>query len=184
MLNPWHDLPPGPSAPDQMTVVVEITRGSRNKYELDKASGIFKLDRVLYSAVHYPGDYGFVPRTLAADGDPLDVVCLVSVPTFAGCLIEVRPIGLFLMEDEKGTDEKVLAVPARDPLHAHMHELEDAAPHFLREMEHFFRIYKDLEEKRTVIHGWRGREEVAGVVADAMRRYREGRGATPAAAPS
>ena len=173
MTHPLHDLSPGAAPPDELTMVVEIPRGSRNKYELHKESGLIKLDRLLYSAVYYPGDYGFIPRTLASDGDPLDVVCMVTVPTFPGCLIEVRPVGLFLMDDEKGVDEKVLVVPIRDPLYDEYRELEDVPSHFLKEMEHFFTIYKDLEEeKRTVVHGWRGRSEVAPVVDAALRRYR------------
>lgn len=172
MKHPLHDLEPGARPPDELNMIVEIPRGSRNKYELHKDSGLIRLDRLLYSAVYYPGDYGFVPRTLAADGDPLDLVCMVTEPTFPGCLIEVRPVGLFLMEDEKGIDEKVLVVPCRDPLYEHYRELGDVPPHFLKEMEHFFTIYKDLEdEKRTTIQGWRGREEVAAVVDAAIRRY-------------
>jgi inorganic pyrophosphatase len=174
MIHPLHDLAPGANPPDELNLVVEIPRGSRNKYELDKQSGMLRLDRLLYSATYYPGDYGFVPRTEAADGDPLDVVCMVTVPTFAGCLIEVRPIGLFLMDDEKGPDEKVLAVPVRDPLYAEYHDLEDVPPHFLKEMEHFFRIYKDLEEeKKSIVYGWRPRADVAHVVEQAIRRYDE-----------
>ena len=172
MTHPLHDLAAGAAPPDELNMIVEIPRGSRSKYELHKESGLIRLDRLLYSAVYYPGDYGFVPRTLASDGDPLDLVCMVTVPTFPGCLIEVRPIGLFLMEDEKGVDEKVLAVPLRDPLYGEYQELEDAPPHFLKEMQHFFTIYKDLEEeKRTVIQGWRPRSEVAQVVEEAIHRY-------------
>ena len=173
MKHPLHDLEPGASPPDELNMLVEIPRGSRNKYEIHKESGLIRLDRLLYSSVTYPGDYGFVPRTLARDGDPLDLVCMVTEPTFSGCLIEVRPIGLFLMEDEKGPDEKILCVPVRDPLYADYHELSDVPRHFLREFEHFFRIYKDLEdEKRSEVQGWRDRSEVAEVVADAIRRYR------------
>ena len=172
MKHPLHDLEPGAAPPDELNMIVEIPRGSRNKYELHKESGLIRLDRVMYSSVYYPGDYGFVPRTLASDGDPLDLVCLVTEPTFSGCLIEVRPIGLFLMDDEKGTDEKILVVPKRDPLYQDYRELEDVPRHFLREMEHFFTIYKDLEDdKRSVVHGWRSRSEVAAVVDAAIERY-------------
>jgi inorganic pyrophosphatase len=172
MNHPLHDIEPGSNPPHELNLVVEIPRGSRNKYEIDKKSGMMRLDRLLYSAIYYPGDYGFVPRTLAADGDPLDVVCMVTVPTFSGCLIEVRPIGLFLMDDEKGPDEKVLAVPVRDPLYAEYQGLEDVPAHFLKEMEHFFRIYKDLEEeKKSIIYGWRPRADVEQVVEQAICRY-------------
>ena len=173
MQHPLHDLEPGANPPHELNMIVEIPRGSRNKYEIHKPSGLMRLDRLLHSAVYYPGDYGFVPRTLATDGDPLDLVCMVTEPTFPGCLIEVRPIGLFLMEDEKGSDEKILVVPMRDPMFADYHELDDVPRHFLREFEHFFKIYKDLEdEKRSTVQGWRGREAVAAVVSDCIRRYR------------
>jgi inorganic pyrophosphatase len=173
MRHPLHDIEPGARTPDELNMIVEIPRGSRNKYEIHKESGLMRLDRLLHSAVYYPGDYGFMPRSLATDGDPLDLVCMVTEPTFAGCLIEVRPIGLFLMEDEKGADEKILVVPRRDPMFADYHELDDVPRHFLREFEHFFKVYKDLEdEKRSAVLGWRGREEVAAVVAAAIRRYR------------
>ena len=131
------------------------------------------LDRTLWTSVVYPADYGFIIDTVGRDGDPVDALVLVAEPTFPGCLIEVRPIGLFLMEDEKGPDEKVLVVPCRDPMYTDYHALEDVPRHFLREFEHFFRVYKDLEdEKRSAVHGWRGREEVAAVVDAAIRRYR------------
>ena len=110
MLNLWHDLPAGQNPPEIVTAVIEIPSGSRNKYELDKASGMLKLDRVLFSAVHYPGDYGFIPSTLADDGDPLDVLVLVDAPSFPGCVMEVRPIGMLEMLDQGIADEKILAV--------------------------------------------------------------------------
>lgn len=168
----WHDLPPGPNPPDHLHAIIEIPRGSRNKFELDKETGLFRFDRLLYSAVYYPGDYGFIPSTLADDDDPLDVLVMVTEPTFPGCLIDVRPIGVFAMRDEKGQDEKVLAVPVRDPLYDEFHELDDAAPHFLREVEHFFAIYKELEGVRTEILGWRGREAAAEIIRDCIARYR------------
>ncbi|HEU5209017.1 MAG TPA: inorganic diphosphatase [Longimicrobiales bacterium] len=168
--HPWHDLPLGPNPPHELNAIVEIPRGSRNKYELDKETGFFKFDRLLYSAVYYPGDYGFFPRTLADDGDPLDVVVMVTVPTFPGCLVVVRPIGVFRMSDEKGLDEKILAVPVHDPLYEGYHRLSDAAPHFLREVEHFFAIYKELEGKKTEILGWEA-EGVAEIVENCRARY-------------
>ena len=154
--NPWHDLPTGPAPPDELNVVVEIPRGSRNKYELDKESGLFRFDRLLYSAVYYPGDYGFLPRTLADDDDPLDVLIMVTEPTFPGCLIVVRPVGVFEMRDEKGLDEKILAVPVRDPLYDEFRDLDDVPKHYLREVEHFFAIYKELEGYSTTVLGWHG----------------------------
>lgn len=176
-LNPLHDLPTGPNPPDELNVFVEIPRGSRNKYELDKETGLIRFDRLLYSAVFYPADYGFIPQTLADDGDPMDVLVMVSEPTFPGCLIEVRPLGVFEMEDQAGVDEKILAVPLRDPLHEHSRTLEDVPPHFLREVEHFFTIYKDLEGIQTKISGWRDRYAAAGLINASIERYRDDRAA-------
>lgn len=169
--HPLHDLPVGPAPPRELNAIIEIPRGSRNKYELDKDTGFIRFDRILYSAVYYPGDYGFVPRTLAGDGDPLDVLVLVTEPTFPGCLIVVRPLGLFVMEDQAGMDEKVLAVPLADPLYREYETLDDAAPHFLREVEHFFTIYKDLEGIRTRIVGWRDLDAAEEAIRSASERY-------------
>jgi inorganic pyrophosphatase len=167
----WHDLPTGPNPPDELNAIIEIPRGSRNKYELDKETGLFRFDRLLYSAVYYPGDYGFLPRTLADDEDPLDVLIMVTEPTFPGCLTVVRPLGVFCMEDEKGLDEKILGVPLRDPLYAGYRELADVPPHFLREVEHFFSIYKDLEGHRTTIRGWQDRGTALDIVRACCERY-------------
>ena len=172
MIHPWHDLEPGASPPDEMTVVVEIPRGSRNKYELDKQTGLFRLDRVLYSAVHYPGDYGFFPRTFALDDDPLDALVMVTVPTFPGCAIDVRPIALFRMKDKDEMDEKVLCVPANDPLYDGYDDIGDVPGHFLREVEHFFEIYKDLEGGRVHALGWEDGKAARAAITDAIARYR------------
>ena len=171
MTHPLHDVPSGPNPPHEMNVFVEIARGSRNKYELDKETGLLKFDRLLYSAVHYPGDYGFFPRTLADDGDPLDALVIVTEPTFPGCLMVVRPVGAFVMEDEKGLDEKILCVPVQDPLHHEYRVLHDVPPHFLKEVEHFFSIYKDLEGKATSTDGWRDLDGAHAMVRAAMERY-------------
>ncbi len=170
--NPWHDLEVGPEPPEILNAIIEIPRGSRNKYELDKESGLLRFDRLLYSAVYYPGDYGFIPRTLADDDDPLDVLVMVTVPTFPGCLMEVRPIGAFEMRDEKGQDEKILCVPLRDPLYDEYHDLGDVAGHYLREVEHFFAIYKELEGVQTTVVGWRDRAWAIDVIEAAREGYR------------
>ena len=171
MFHPWHELEAGPNAPAEMSVVVEIPRGSRNKYELDKNTGMYRLDRVLYSAVHYPGDYGFFPRTYAQDDDPLDALVMVSVPTFPGCVIDVRPIGIFRMTDRDEMDEKVLCVPSKDPLYAEYRSLADVPPHFLKEVEHFFSVYKDLEGARVHPLGWEDGKVARSTIIEAMARY-------------
>lgn len=138
----------------EIEVVVEIPKGGRNKYEYDAQRGVFVLDRVLYSSVHYPTDYGFVPQTQAADGDPLDIMVIVEEPTFTGCHLMARPVGVLVMQDEKGQDEKILSVPVRDPRFNHIQNLEDVPPHLLNEIENFFAIYKELEGKQTITLGW------------------------------
>lgn len=152
------ELPAGPNPPGILYAVIEIPKGGKNKYEYDRRLGLFRLDRVLYSSVHYPAAYGFVPGTTAGDGDPMDILVMTTEPTFTGCLIEVRPVGLLRMQDEAGEDEKVLSVPVADPGLSHVRELDDLPPHFLKEVEHFFKIYKDLEGKKVVTVGWAGRE--------------------------
>lgn len=167
----WHDLPAGKHPPDLVTAIIEIPGGSRNKYELDKDSGLFRLDRVLYSAVHYPGDYGFIPRTLSEDGDPCDVLVLIREPTFVGCAIAARPIGVLRILDRGEPDEKILAVPAEDPFQNEYFDIADVPQHLLREVEHFFQIYKDLEGKRVQVQGWAKSEVAMAEVTRAMERY-------------
>lgn len=154
-------------------VFIEIPKGSRNKYEYDKERGVIRFDRMLFSSVHYPSDYGFMPDTLSDDGDALDVMVLVSEPTFPGCMIFGRVIGLFIMHDEKGRDEKILCVPVHDPLWNHISKLDQVAPHMLREIQHFFTVYKDLEAKKTIIEGWFGAAEAEEAIASAQQRFKE-----------
>ncbi|MCB0345477.1 MAG: inorganic diphosphatase [Bdellovibrionales bacterium] len=152
-------------------IIIEIPKGSRNKYEYDKARKIIKFDRMLFSSVHYPSDYGFIPDTLADDGDPLDALVMVWEPTFPGCLVEAKPIGLFSMTDDKGNDEKILCVPIADPLWNHIEKLSEVPPHYLREIEHFFKIYKDLEGKKTTTKGWLGTTEALECIKSCQERY-------------
>jgi inorganic pyrophosphatase len=154
-------------------VTVEIPKGSRNKYELDHETGRFKLDRMLFSSVHYPSDYGFIEEAWGEDGDPLDAMVIVGEPTFTGCLIEAKPIGLFKMWDEKGLDHKVLCVPVRDPQWNWLNDLGDVPEHLLDEIEHFFSIYKDLEMKKTRVKGWEDAEAAWVVIDQAVERFRE-----------
>jgi inorganic pyrophosphatase len=156
-----------------MTVIVEIPKGSRNKYEFDERLGLFKLDRMLFSSVHYPAEYGFVRETLGDDGDPLDALVIAGEPTFTGCAIEAKPLGLFQMRDEKGLDDKILSVPVQDPQWNWMETLDDVPQNLLAEIQHFFSIYKDLEDKGVTVEGWQDRAAAVRVIEAAKRAFRE-----------
>ena len=164
------------SGGELVTAFIEIPRGSRNKYEYDEDAGVWKLDRVLYSSVHYPTDYGWIPNTLAEDGDHLDILVLVQEPTFPGCLIDARPLGGLDMSDEAGRDFKVLAVPEFDPRFSHYQSLEQVGPHWLREIETFFKTYKLLEDKETEVLGWHGRDVAFEELRECRERYRREHG--------
>jgi inorganic pyrophosphatase len=152
-------------------VVVEIPKGSRNKYEMDHRSGAVWLDRMLFTATQYPTDYGFFPDTLGEDGDPLDALVLLDEATFPGCHIMARPVGVFFMEDEMGSDAKVLCVPATDPRWSGLHDVGDLSPHLLDEIAHFFEVYKQLEPgKRSEVSGWRDVSMAEKVILDARER--------------
>ena len=150
----YANVPAGTHLPSAVNAIVEIPKGRRSKFEVDKDTGLMRLDRYLYSSSHYPGDYGFIPQTLAEDGDNLDILVMVNEPTFCGCLIQARVIGLFKMTDRGLHDYKVLAVPSTDPLFAEFTDLDDVPKHYLREVEHFFATYKQLEGVTTEIEGW------------------------------
>ncbi len=156
----------------KLEVIIEIPKGSRNKYEFDHENNCIRLDRMLFSSMHYPADYGFFPHTLGQDGDPLDALVLVWEPTFPGCHIEAKPIGLFKMCDEKGPDEKILCVPVKDPEWNYLNDLKDVPPHLLKEIEHFFSVYKDLEEKKVGVEGWADREAAEKIIIECQARYR------------
>jgi inorganic pyrophosphatase len=153
-------------------VIVEIPKGSRNKYEFDLDLGRIRLDRMLFTATGYPGDYGFVPDTLAEDGDPIDALLLLDEPTFPGCLVRARVIAVFWMRDEEGPDAKLLCVPADDPRHRHLQELEDVPMHQIAEIWHFFDIYKRLEPgKSTETRGWEQRKAAMQALEEARQRF-------------
>lgn len=152
---------------------IEIPTGSQNKYEYDEEAGVFRLDRVLYSPMHYPTEYGFLEKTLAEDGDPLDILVYSTFPTFPGCVIQSRVIGVLIMADDKGQDEKLLAVPVDDPRFAGVNRLEDIPAHVLKEIEHFFRVYKDLENKETHIEGWKDAAFAAQLYEECVARYQD-----------
>ena len=153
-------------------VLIEIPKGSRNKYEYDFRLRKIRYDRMIFSSMMYPADYGFIPETLALDGDPLDVLVLVTEPTFPGCVIEVKPIGVFHMADEKGPDEKVICVPVSDPIASKVNDLDELNPHLKAEIEHFFQVYNDLEEKKVDVGGWGNVAEARDIVAKCIDRFR------------
>lgn len=167
----YLNLPIGENAPEEINVVVEIPERSRNKYEYDKTLDIFRLDRALHSPIHYPGDYGFAPQTLALDGDPLDVLILTIEPTFAGCLVVARPIGLLKMVDEGKEDDKILAVPVGEPSFDGIHNYTQIFPHLIRKISHFFETYKLLEGKKTSTQGWQDSAAARQIIKESYERF-------------
>lgn len=165
----FQTVPPGTAT--SLNVIIEIPKMSRIKYELDKATGLIKVDRVLYSPMHYPANYGFVPQTLWEDGDPLDVLVMSHEPFTPGCLVVARPVGVLSMTDDGDSDAKILAVPVSDPRYNTIQDLADLDPHTLEEIKHFFRVYKDLQEKEVVVADWRPRAEAEKDIAQAIKAY-------------
>jgi inorganic pyrophosphatase len=152
-------------------MIVEIPKNSSNKYEYDKETNLFRLDRSLYLPLHYPGDYGFIPGTLAEDGDPVDILALVEEPSFPGVLLLARPVGVLDMVDGGQPDQKVLAVPHRNPRFDEIHSVDEVFPHYLREIVEFFSIYKNLENKHVEVRGWQGADEARNMINDCRERY-------------
>lgn len=173
MVDYWRDLAVGPNPPEEVYAVVECPKGTENKYQFDTSKSAMILDRVLYSAVHYPGDYGFIPRTLDEDGDPLDVLVLVTNATFPGCIISVRPIGILRMKDETCRDDKVLAVPTHDPRFAEYKHLDDPPKHILDEIAYLFETYKEPEGKRVTVLGWEGVQAALAAIDESHARYND-----------
>jgi inorganic pyrophosphatase len=171
----WRELETGPSSPDIVFAVVESPKGSENKYEYDVAKKAIVLDRVLYSAVHFPGDYGFLPRTLDEDGDPLDILVLVTTPTFPGCIMKARPVGLLRMLDGEKRDDKILAVPTEDPRYSEYKDLDDLPEHILKEIAYLFETYKVLEGKSVKILGWEGAGAAKSIIVQCQKLYAERR---------
>ena len=165
-----NDIKPGTT--EKLNVIIEIPKGSRVKYELDKETGLIKVDRVLYSPMHYPANYGFVPQTLWDDGDPLDVLVLGYEEVIPACLMEARPIGTLEMTDDGDDDIKVLAVPAKDPRFKNVNDINDVDPHTLREIAHFFRVYKDLQEKEVQVGEWSGKENAVKAIEKSIESYK------------
>jgi len=167
-----RDLETGPNPPEVVYAVVESPKGTENKYEYDVEKKAIVLDRVLYSAVHFPGDYGFLPRTLDEDGDPLDILVLVTNPTFPGCIMVARPVGLLRMLDGDKRDDKILAVPTGDPRYAGYHDLNDLPEHNLKEIAYLFETYKVLEGKKVRIIGWKNAASAKRVIQHCQELFR------------
>jgi inorganic pyrophosphatase len=172
-MHAWHDVELGDHIERHFRAVIEIPKGSKVKYELDKRTGMLYLDRVLHSAVHYPANYGFLPQTFCDDGDPLDVLVLGQEPVLPLCILRARAIGVLGMRDEKGQDDKIIAIHIDDPEYEHYQDVAELPPHRLRELERFFLDYKVLENKTVNVEALRGREDAARVVRDAVRLYQE-----------
>jgi inorganic pyrophosphatase len=172
-MHAWHDVELGDDLGHYVRAVIEIPKGSKIKYELDKVTGLLYLDRVLYSAVHYPANYGFLPRTFCDDGDPLDVLVLGQEPVVPLCTLRARAIGVLTMSDDKGQDDKIIAIHLDDPEYEHYHDIAELPPHRLRELERFFLDYKVLEHKTVNVDQLRGRPEAERVIREAARFYRE-----------
>ena len=169
----WHDIEPGTDIPEIINVIVEIPKGSMNKYEYDKKHNIMKLDRVLFSPFHYPGDYGLIPQTLSEDEDPLDALVLVTNQTYPGILIEARPIGLLQMRDDGKLDDKIICVSTNDPRYLHATDITNMEDHYRSEIAHFFQVYKDLEGKKVEIIGWKPAKDAKTVIIESIKRYKD-----------
>lgn len=169
MTNLWHDIKRGKV--EEFNVIIECPKASRVKYEIDKESGLIKFDRVLYSPMHYPHNYGFVPQTLWEDADPLDVLVMGHEPVFPATLIKCRPIGVLAMNDSGDDDIKILAVPIADPRFENIKDLKDIEPHLLKEVKHFFKVYKDLQGKKVVVGEWSNKAEAIKAVEKSFKLY-------------
>jgi len=178
MLNLYKDISSGENPPKEINMVVDIPRDSRSKYEYDEEAGHFKLDRVLYSPLFFPFEYGFMPQTISEDGDALDIALISTYPTFSGCVIRVRPIGVILMQDEAGTDNKIVAVPLDnvDPRFKEVQKIEDLGEHLKKEIELFLADYKKLEKDKyesVKINGWADKEKAEEIIKESIKRYED-----------
>lgn len=172
-MNIWHDISPERINPENFTAVIEITKGSKVKYELDKETGLLKMDRILYTSTHYPANYGLIPKTYADDGDPLDVLVLCSQHIYPMTLVECYPIGYISMIDSGSNDEKIIAIPNNDPTYNQYKEISDLPPHIFEEMKHFFSVYKTLEKKETVVNDIHGKNEAITIIAQTIEAYKK-----------
>lgn len=171
-MNIWHDIECSRIKPNNFVAVVEISKGSKQKYEMDKATGLLKLDRILYTSTHYPANYGFIPHTLADDGDPLDVLILCSESLVPMSLVECYPIGVIVMEDGGAVDEKIIAIPFTDPTYNGYKSVDELPSHIFEEMRHFFSVYKQLEhDKHTTVEMTASKEEAIGIIEKSLKNY-------------
>ncbi|MEX0934081.1 MAG: inorganic diphosphatase [Candidatus Paceibacterota bacterium] len=170
-MNHWHDIPHGEK--ERLNVIVEIPKLSRVKYELDKETGLIKFDRVLYSPMHYPTNYGFVPQTLWDDGDPLDILVVAHEPLIPGSLVEARPVGALEMNDAGEDDIKILTIPVEDPRFSSIYDLTEVESHLLLEIQHFFKVYKDLQEKEVTVGKWLPKEKAFEAIEKSFALYKE-----------
>ena len=171
-MNLWHEVSPGKSLPEKVNVIIEINKGSKNKYEIDKETGMIALDRVAHTAQDFPFDYGFVPQTYWHDGDALDVILLTTYPLLPGILVEVRPVALMKMIDSGDQDDKVIAVPSSDPRFADIKDLADINKHTIKEIEHFYSTYKKLQNKEVRVTGFEGRDKAMSAVTEGLALYK------------
>jgi len=171
-MNIWHDISDSRIKPEKFMAVIEIPKGGKQKYELDKATGMLKLDRILYTSTHYPANYGFIPRTLADDGDPLDVLVLCTENLQPMCLVECYPIGVFSMTDDDELDEKIIAIPFEEPQMNHWSDISDLPPHVFSEIQHFFSVYKSLEHTETSMQEVECADTARQVIAKCLNAYR------------
>ena len=172
-MNIWHDINPKRITPDEFIAVIEIPKGSKQKYELDKKTGLLILDRILYTSTHYPANYGFIPHTLADDGDPLDVLVFCSESLLPLSLVKVYPIGVITMNDNGKNDEKIIAIPFTDPNYNSYKTIADLPKHVFDEMQHFFSVYKQLEGKNTAVNTVRGREDAIAIIEKSLASYKD-----------
>ena len=173
MTHAWHDVTPGQHLPGEFTAVVEIPMGSSVKYELDKDTGLLRLDRILYSAVYYPANYGFIPQTYGEDKDPLDILVITSLPVQALCLMEAKVMGVMQMIDSGDADDKIIAVAAKDPSVNHYNNIEELPKHFFEELRHFFEEYKKLENKTVVVEEFGDKTTALKIIEEGLKSYRE-----------
>lgn len=172
-MNIWHDIDPSRVTPEVFTAVIEISKGSKVKYELDKETGFLRMDRILYTSTHYPANYGFIPRTYADDNDPLDVLLLSSEVILPMSLVECYPIGVIVMEDGGDLDEKIIAVPSGDPTYNGYNRIEALPVHIAQEMTHFFSVYKELEGKSTALNSVRGADAAREIIRKCIEAYKK-----------